>query len=123
MSGRFRPKRVGDQLRGILAELLQFEAKDPEIGFVTITEVRMSPDLHYATVFVSVLDDEEDAAERSLAALRRAQPFLRTEAGRRLRLRQTPELRFKLDDTLAHSQRIESLLGGDDQGGEGDGNE
>ena len=110
MSGRFRPRRVGDQLRAILAELVQLGVKDPGLGFVTVTEVRMSSDLQYATVFVSVMGDA-DSEKESLAALRRAAPFLRSEAGKRLRLRHNPELRIELDQTLAQSDRIEELLG------------
>ena len=109
MSGRFRPRRVGDQLRALLAELVQHELKDPGVGFVTVTEVRMSSDLQYATVFVSVMGDEQ-AETQSLASLRRAAPFLRSEVGKRLRLRHTPDLRIQLDRTLAQSDRIEELL-------------
>lgn len=109
MSGRHRPRRVGDQLRAVLAELVQHEVKDPGVGFVTVTEVRMSSDLQYATVFVSVMGDAE-AEVQSLASLRRAAPFLRSEVGKRLRLRHTPELRIHLDQTLAQSDRIEQLL-------------
>jgi ribosome-binding factor A len=109
VSGRHRPRRVGDQLRAVLAELVQHEVKDPGVGFVTVTEVRMSSDLQYATVFVSVMGDAE-AEVQSLASLRRAAPFLRSEVGKRLRLRHTPELRIHLDQTLAQSDRIEQLL-------------
>jgi ribosome-binding factor A len=100
---------VGDQVRAVLAELVQREVKDPGVGFVTVTEVRMSSDLHYATVFISVMGDSE-AETQSLASLRRAAPFLRSEVGKRLRLRHTPELRIQLDQTLANSDRIEELL-------------
>jgi len=109
VSGRHRPRRVGDQLRAVLAELVQHEVKDPGVGFVTVTEVRMSSDLQYATVFVSVMGDAE-AEVQSLASLRCAAPFLRSEVGKRLRLRHTPELRIHLDQTLAQSDRIEQLL-------------
>jgi len=109
VSARHRPRRVGDQLRAVLAELVQREIKDPGVGFVTVTEVRMSSDLQYATVFVSVMGDSA-AETQSLASLRRAAPFLRSEVGKRLRLRHTPELRIQLDQTLAQSDRIEELL-------------
>ena len=123
MTGRFRTRRVGDQIRAIIAELVQQQVKDPGLGFVTITEVRMSGDLAYATVFVSVMGD--DASEDvSLETLRRAAPFLRSELGRRIKLRHTPELRFQLDQTLAQSDRIEELLrDGDPMGQGGDGDE
>jgi ribosome-binding factor A len=115
MTARFRERRVGDQLRAILAELVQQGVKDPGLGFVTVTEVRMSSDLQYATVFVSVMGDA-DTERESLAALRRATPFLRSEAGKRLRLRHNPELRIQLDQTLAQSARIEELLGANPPG-------
>ncbi|NKB87926.1 MAG: 30S ribosome-binding factor RbfA [Acidobacteria bacterium] len=124
MSGRFRPRRVADQIRAVLAELVQQQVKDPGLGFVTITEVRMSGDLHYATVFVSVMGDTA-SEDVSISTLRRAAPFLRSEVGRRVSLRHTPELRFELDQTLAHSDRIEKLLrdGHESKGQEGDQNE
>lgn len=122
MTGRFRTRRVGDQIRAILAELVQQQVKDPGLGFVTLTEVRMSGDLQYATVFVSVMGDPE-SEEVSLATLRRAAPFLRSELGRKIKLRHTPELRFQLDETLAHSDRIEELLRDGTTGQEGDGDE
>ncbi len=109
MSEKFRPRRVGDQMRAVLAELVQREVQDPGVGFVTVTEVRMSSDLQYATVFVSVMGGDE-AETQSLASLRRAAPFLRSEVGKKLRLRHNPELRIQLDQTLAESERIEELL-------------
>jgi ribosome-binding factor A len=96
-------------MRAVLAELVQREVQDPGVGFVTVTEVRMSSDLQYATVFISVMGDG-DSETQSLASLRRAAPFLRSEVGKRLRLRHTPELRIQLDQTLAQSDRIEELL-------------
>jgi ribosome-binding factor A len=119
MTARHRPRRVGDQIRAILAELVQHHVKDPGLGFVTVTEVRMSSDLQYATVFVSVMGDAASEAE-SLATLQRAAPFLRSEVGRRLRLRHTPELRIRLDQTLAQSDRIDELLGANPPGLAGD---
>lgn len=106
---RFRPQRVGDQIRAELADLIQHEVRDPRIGFVTVTEVRMSPDLHYARVYVSVLGDEEQQNE-SLAVLERARGFLRAQIGNRVELRVVPELRFVIDDTLDRSERIDELL-------------
>ena len=109
MTAKFRARRVGDQMRAVLAELVQREVQDPGVGFVTVTEVRMSSDLQYATVFVSVMGDGDSEAQ-SLASLRRAAPFLRSEVGKRLRLRHTPDLRIQLDQTLEHGDRIEELL-------------
>ena len=122
MMVRFRRERLGDQLRVELADLIQREVRDPRIGFVTVTEVRMSGDLQYARVYVSILGDEEQTRE-SFMALERAGGFLRAQIGRRLELRRVPELRFALDETLDTSARIDALLGetGDLGDGQDDG--
>jgi len=109
-----------------LADLIQRELKDPRVGFVTVTEVRMSPDLKHARVYVSVFEGGEEGKQESVAALQRAEGFLRRSLGRRLRLRYVPHLRFVVDDTLDHSARIEELLeesssdSGDSTSGSGD---
>ena len=106
---QFRRERLGDQLRVELADLIQREIRDPRVGFVTVTEVRMSPDLRHARAYVSILGDAEQTAE-SFDALQRAGGFLRSQIGRRLKLRHVPDLRFVLDETLDTSARIDSLL-------------
>ncbi len=106
---RHRPRRVGDSLRAALADLLLNEVKDPGLGFVTVTEVRMSHDLCHARVFVSVMGDAEAEAS-AMQSLGRAAGFLRREVGRRVQLRRTPELHFEIDRTLDHSDRIEELI-------------
>ena len=121
---QFRRERLGDQLQVELAKLIQQEVRDPRVGFVTVTEVRMSPDLKHARVYVSILGEEEETAE-SFDALQRARGFLKSQIGRRLKLRYVPELRFILDETLDTSARIESLLketdGEKEPGSDGDG--
>ncbi len=117
---QFRQQRISDQLRVELADLIQHEVRDPRVGFVTVTEVRASRDLNYARVYVSIFGDEDQTKE-SFEALERASGFLRSQVGRRLRLRHVPELRFTLDETLDNSERIDSLLdeagaGGEDEG-------
>ncbi len=106
---QFRRERLGDQLRVEIADLIQKEVRDPRVGFVTVTEVRMSPDLKHARVYVSILGDEEQTAE-SLDVLERSRGFLKSQIGHRLKLRYVPQLRFVLDETLDESARIESLL-------------
>ena len=106
---QFRRERLGDQLRVEIADLIQKEVRDPRVGFVTVTEVRMSPDLKHARVYVSILGDEEQTVE-SLDALERSRGFLKSQIGHRLKLRYVPQLRFVLDETLDKSARIESLL-------------
>ncbi len=106
---QFRRQRMGDQLRVELAELIQREVRDPRVGFVTVTEVRMSGDLKYARVYVSILGNAEQK-EESLAALARASGFLKAQIGKRMKFRQMPELRFVVDDTLDHAEHIDALL-------------
>lgn len=107
----FRRLRLGDQLQAELADLIQRELKDPRVGFVTVTEVRMSPDLKHARVYVSIFEGADERKRESIDALQRAEGFLRHSLGRRLRLRYVPALKFVVDDTLDHSARIEELLG------------
>jgi len=84
-----RTERVAEALQELVADLLLREIKDPRIGLVTVTGVKVSPDLRHATVFVSLLD-EGPAAAATLAALESASGFLRVELGRRMRLKNTP---------------------------------
>lgn len=105
----FRPERVGDQLRSELSELLSRHVHDPGVGFVTLTRVRVSPDLQLARVYYTSLGS--DAARRDTErALKRAVPFLRHELGRRLRLRRVPELQFLFDKSIEGQARIEQLI-------------
>jgi ribosome-binding factor A len=104
-----RPARVGEELRQALAELLAREVHDPGIGFVTITQVKVSPDLQTARVSYTTLGD--DKVRRDTArALGRATPFLRRAIGQRLRLRRVPELMFHFDESVENQARIERIL-------------
>jgi len=104
-----RPDRVADQIRSELADLLAREVHDPGIGFVTLTRVRVSPDLQQARVLYTVLGDEK-ARSASARALERAAPFLRRKLGARLRLRRSPEIIFTYDGSIAGQDRIEQIL-------------
>jgi len=100
---------VSEEFREILAEAIQ-GLKDPRVGFVTVTGVKVSADLHVAWVYYTVLGDEK-AKAGTRAALRSAAPHLRRELGRQVRLKVTPELRFEEDEVLAAGERIDQLLG------------
>jgi len=104
-----RTDRVGDLMRGEIADLLLRRVKDPRIGFVTVTGVLVSSDLRHATVFISVLEDGARACE-TLDALGRAAGFIRAELGRRMRMKYTPELVFKRDETPGRATRIEEIM-------------
>jgi ribosome-binding factor A len=106
-----RQLRVGEAIRHVLAELLiRGELHDPVLqrAHVTVSEVRMSRDLGYATAFVTALGG--DLPDDVLAALERAAPYLRGEAARRLRMRFAPNLTFRVDASFAEAARIDSLL-------------
>jgi len=104
-----RMRRVEVALRAVLSEAITKELKDPRVGFVTVTGVQASPDLRFATVYVSVLGDERQRSA-SLAGLRRAHGFLQSRVARELTLKRTPMLRFEHDDSLARGMRITRLL-------------
>jgi ribosome-binding factor A len=104
-----RTDRVGDLMRVEIADLLLRKVKDPRIGFVTVTGVRVSADLRHAVVFVSLLGEGPVVAD-TLRALDRAGGFIRGELGRRLRMKYTPELVFKHDATPTQAARIEAVL-------------
>lgn len=104
-----RTDRVGDLMRVEIADLLLRKVKDPRIGFVTVTGVRVSADLRHATVFVSLLD-EGRAVDETLEGLARAAGFIRSELGRRLRFKYTPELVFQHDTTPSDAAHIEAVL-------------
>lgn len=104
-----RVHRVGEQVKKELGQLFQRELKDPRIGFVTVTGVDMSGDLQQAEVYISVLGDDKQK-EDTLKAISKASGFIRSEIGRRVRLRHTPELLFKFDESIEYGSRIENLL-------------
>ena len=104
-----RQRQVAELLHEEISLLIQRRARDPRLGFVTVTGVEMSPDLRVAHVYVSVLGEGEDV-EQSLASLRRAAGFFRRELGTSLSLRYLPELNFRQDDTLERGLRIDRLL-------------
>jgi ribosome-binding factor A len=104
-----RPERVADQIRSEIAELLTREVHDPGVGFLTLTHVRVTPDLQLARVYYTTLGDEK-ARHETARALKRATPFLRRKLGRRLTLRRVPELEFFYDESIARHDRIERIL-------------
>jgi ribosome-binding factor A len=110
-----RMRRVDEAVRQVLADALAGELKDPRVGFVTVTDVRTSPDLRHARVYVSVLSPagaaaEAEQREATLAGLRSAHGFLQSRIAAELRLKRTPTLEFSYDDTAERAQRVEALI-------------
>ena len=108
-----RMRRVDTAVRQVLGDALSQDLKDPRVGFVTVTDVSTSPDLRHARVYVSILGTPAEQ-EDSLAGLRSAHGFLQGRVARELRLKNTPELEFVLDDTAEKAFRVERLLEGED---------
>jgi ribosome-binding factor A len=104
-----RTERIDELLRQEIGQALEREVTDPGIGFVTVTKVETTPDLSHARVWFSVIGPEEQRKE-TLAALRRAMPFVRHSLGSKIRLRRIPELEARLDDTLERGTRVLRIL-------------
>lgn len=104
-----RQTRVGEQIRLELSDLLARDVHDPGIGFLTITHVKLSPDLQQARAFYTTIGDDK-ARQETRRALDRATPFLRRHIGQRLRLRRVPELSFSFDESVEKQDRIEQIL-------------
>src|SRR5690606_12394703 len=113
--------RIGDQMQRELAQIIQREVKDPRVGLITVIDVKVSRDLGYADIYVSLLSTEElteqsPELQESLAVLNKASGFLRGHVGRAMKLRVVPMLRFHFDSLLGQSRELDRLIreaGGD----------
>lgn len=92
-----------------VSEIIQFDLKNPKVGFITITDVQVTNDNSYAKIFVSFLGKEERAAA-GLRALNQSKGFIRSELAKRLSIRKTPELIFEIDHSLERGNKIEKIL-------------
>lgn len=104
-----RARKLADRISQIVAEMLERRVKDPRLGFVTVTEARLTNDLREATVFYTVYGNEQERAETA-AALRSATGIIRSEVGKQTGLRHTPSLTFVADVLPENAQRIEGLV-------------
>jgi ribosome-binding factor A len=106
-----RPQRVGEQIQRELAMLMHRELKDPRVGMVTVSAVEVSRDLAYATVYVTFLGkDAPEEIKAAIAALQNASGFLRSQLGKIIRMRLTPHLTFKYDESLVRGRELSSLI-------------
>jgi ribosome-binding factor A len=104
-----RSDRVGERIQREISELLLKKVNDPRIGFVTITGVKVGDDLRNATVYVSVFGDEKKKSE-TMQGLNSALPFFQKEVFKRLQIKVSTQLYFKLDESLEKGRKIEGLL-------------
>lgn len=103
-----RTSRVGENVRDALVEVFRHDIKDVQLGWASFSEVEVSPDLHYAKVYVTGLKEED--AKATVEALRKIAPKVRHFLGKRIHLRYTPELDFRYDETAMRALRIETLI-------------
>lgn len=103
-----RTSRVGENIRDVLVQVLRSDIKGVDLGWSSISEVEVSPDLHYARVYITGLKEEETKA--TVEELRRVAGQVRHHLGKRIHLRYTPELDFRYDETAMRALRIETIL-------------
>ena len=104
-----RTERLAEQIRQEASAVLAREVHDPGVGFVTLTKVRVTPDLQVARIYFTTLGDSAARAQTE-RALARVAPFLRRQLADRLRLRRVPDVSFVFDQSVAHQARVEELL-------------
>lgn len=106
-----RTQRLADQIQREIAGLIRLELKDPRLGMVTVSGVKVSPDMGYADVYVTVLGATlDEKPDESLAVLNTASGFLRSELGKSIKTRITPRLRFHFDEVTARGNRMAALI-------------
>jgi ribosome-binding factor A len=105
----YRSDRLAHELKVQISLILSREMRDPRIGLTTVTDARVSPDLRYARIFVSVFGSPDDQ-KQALAALNQGAAFVRRLLSSRLRLRHSPEVTFEFDQSVQHGARMEEIL-------------
>ncbi|MBI5193100.1 MAG: 30S ribosome-binding factor RbfA [Nitrospirae bacterium] len=104
-----RIERIGDQIRVEVSDIIARRLHDPRVGFVTVTAVEVSEDLRHAKVFVSVFGDDR-TKEETMKGLKSAAGFIKGEVGHRITLKFTPDLHFRLDESLEKAEHVLSIL-------------
>ena len=107
----YRGGRINEEVRREVSVIIRDEIKDPRMtAMVSITSVKVSKDLKYAKVFVSIFGKNEEEKQETFAALKSASGYVRREVGQRINLRNTPQIIFELDDSISYSMKIEELI-------------
>lgn len=105
-----RVRRVAGQIKKDVSQIIGAQIKDPRIaGITSVTEVQLSKDLRYASIYISIYGSDTDK-EETLQTLSRAAGFIRSEIGRRIRLRYIPEINFFLDNSIEYGAHIDSVI-------------
>lgn len=105
-----RSLRVADQIQRDLSDIIFSELKDPNVGMVTITEVKVTPDYANARVYVTMLDDSPETVQKTLDSLQRASGFIRMQLGKRLHIHTLPQLTFIYDNSIAEGIALSHLI-------------
>ena len=101
--------RVNEELMKAISHIITYELKNPDVtGMISVTRVKVTPDLKYAKVYVSLLNSKSN--EKTMQGLKDSAGFLRTQLANTVNLRITPQLVFELDDSIEHGEKIESIL-------------
>ena len=101
--------RIDEEYRKELSQIIGYELKNPNVtGMISVTKVKVTPDLKYAKVYISILNCKN--IEETLQGLKKSSGFIRTELAKRINLRNTPELTFEIDDSMEYGARIDSIL-------------
>ena len=104
-----RLNRINEELRKEISQIISFELKNPDAtGLISITKVKVTPDLKYAKVYVSLLNSKNE--DKTIEALKNSAGFIRSLVAKRLNLRITPELVFEKDDSMEYGMKIDSIL-------------
>ena len=104
-----RLNRIDEEYRKELSQIIGYELKNPNItGIISVTKVKVTPDLKYAKVYISILNSKN--TKETMEGLKKSSGFIRTELAKRINLRNTPELTFVLDDSIEYGAKIDSIL-------------
>lgn len=104
-----RFERINEELKREISNIIMYELKNPNVtGLISVTKAKVTPDLKYAKVYVSIINAEN--TKQTLANLKKSAGFVRTELAKRMNLRITPEIIFELDDSIEYGYKIDSIL-------------
>ncbi len=107
----YRGGRINEEFKKEISNLIQNEIKDPRItAMISVTDVKVTKDLRYAKVYVSIFCNSEEEKKENLNALKNASGFIRKELGRRINLRYTPEVIFEIDDSINYGMHMDELI-------------
>lgn len=105
-----RVQKVQEEIKRTIGSILTTEINDTKIGFLTVSKVKCSVDLHYAKIYVSIYEDSDEKKQEKLAILKKKKGLIRGYLGNAVRFKHVPELEFFLDDSLDYAEKIDKLI-------------